>query len=609
MRKHWQNCPFALITAVSFLFLITATACGGGGTSSSGSPVQPPTPPVVTPTTYTNPIVPKTTSGASVESCADPSIIYAQDKNWYAYCTGDPLNDTDKTSTGDWRFHLMPILRSSDLVTWSYVGDVLSGKPSWVAADGGLWAPAIKFFEGKYYLYYAASRTALPGGGSAIGVATSSSPAGPFVDVGAPVVEPGNRSTIDPEVIEDSGQKYIYFGSYAGGISVRKLSADGLHSDASTEQPIAIPNRYEGANILKHDGYYYLFVSSSNCCNGPLSGYNVFVGRSTNPLGPYLDRDGLSLLASRPGGSLVLGINGNKWVGPGHNAAFTDASGQDWMLYHAINRNQPYFAGATGFTKRPLMLDALDWTGGWPTVRGGNWASDTVQPKPAAQPGDTTAYKPSFRTDDVPGQLNATYTDEFDTATLASKWTWVRPPAATQFRLTGGALQFDTQAAELYEDSDSASVLLQPAPSGDYVVQASLRLNLPAEGCCQNYVQAGVVVYGDDDNYLKLVHASIWETRQVEFGKEMSPVPQGYPRYGSMFGEAPDDTVYLRIVKRMLGSDEAYTAYSSRDGYDWRRLGTWTHKLGSSARIGLISYGGSGFTAEFDYVRVYAVGK
>jgi arabinan endo-1,5-alpha-L-arabinosidase len=35
------------------------------------------------------------------------------------------------------------------------------------------------------------------------------------------------------------------------------------------------------------------------------------------------------------------------------------------------------------------------------------------------------------------------------------------------------------------------------------------------------------------------------------------------------------------------------------------RGGTWTHQLGASARIGLASMGGAGFTARFDYVRVY----
>jgi arabinan endo-1,5-alpha-L-arabinosidase len=35
------------------------------------------------------------------------------------------------------------------------------------------------------------------------------------------------------------------------------------------------------------------------------------------------------------------------------------------------------------------------------------------------------------------------------------------------------------------------------------------------------------------------------------------------------------------------------------------RGAVWTHKLGANERIGLVSMGGSGFTAYFDYVRVY----
>jgi hypothetical protein len=35
------------------------------------------------------------------------------------------------------------------------------------------------------------------------------------------------------------------------------------------------------------------------------------------------------------------------------------------------------------------------------------------------------------------------------------------------------------------------------------------------------------------------------------------------------------------------------------------RGGTWTHDLGLNAQIGLVAMGGTGFMADFDYVRVY----
>ncbi len=565
--------------------------------------------------TYTNPLPVTIPNGGLVESCADPAIIRSQapgDTAWYMYCTTDPLNGQDRNAEGKFNFHLMPILKSADLVNWTYVGDAFTTRPGWVADNAGLWAPNVEFFDGTYYLYYTASGTDLPGGGSAIGVATSTSPTGPWTDAGAPVVEPhqadccpgSRRWTFDADVIEAGGLKYIYYGSYFGGISVRNLSADGLRSDPATQQAVALDNRYEGANVVKRGDYYYLFASATDCCRGPLTGYSIFAGRSTSPQGPFLDKEGVSLLAGRVGGTPVISMNGNRWVGPGHSMVFSDFAGQDWLVYHAIDRTDPYFTGATGFTKRPVLLDALDWVDGWPTVRGGLWASSTPQLAPAAQPGDRELYRTRLARPDVPGAKIAALSDEFNGQILGSQWTWVREPAAG-VAMTGKSFGFDTQAADLHVDSNNASVLTGATPTGDYVVDTRVKLNLPAEGCCFNYVQAGLVIYDGDDNYLKLTHVSIWNSRQTEFAKELGPVPADYPRYGNTVVTAPDEWTYLRIAKRTVDSGELYTAYISRDGQTWNRGGTWTHQLGADARIGLVSMGGSGFTANFDYVRVY----
>ncbi len=42
--------------------------------------------------------------------------------------------------------------------------------------------------------------------------------------------------------------------------------------------------------------------------------------------------------------------------------------------------------------------------------------------------------------------------------------------------------------------------------------------------------KAPLVVHGDDDNFIKLVNPSIYETRQTEFIKEINPVDPGYLR-------------------------------------------------------------------------------
>jgi arabinan endo-1,5-alpha-L-arabinosidase len=607
----------------------TGSSASGSGSSTSGSgsgqgggggqaPVA----------TYTNPLSISIPSGGLVENCPDPTIIRGQqpgDENWYVYCTADALNDQDKDAAGKYNQHLIATLKSPDLVNWTYVGDALSALPNWADPSSDIWAPDVQFFNGKYHLYYVVvttNPTTYSIETSAIAVATSDSPTGPWTQAPIPAIEPhaaaccaaSNRWVLDPHIIaDDTGKRYIYYGSYFGGLSVRALSDDGLVSDPQSQVDIAIPNRYEAAYVVKREGYYYLFGSATNCCNGPLSGYSVFAGRSKSPLGPFVDREGASFLSSRVGGTPVLSMNGNRWVGPGHSSIITDFAGQDWMLYHAVDSTAPYFAKVDSDLplKRHLMLDPLDWIDGWPTVRGGLWASDAPQPAPAAHAGDKNNYTtPAGPQEDAPGDPISTLSDEFNAATLSGQWSWVREPSAGTFGLLSGGFREQSQPGDLYVDQNSASVLHEAAPAGEYMVETKVTLDMPAEGCCFNFAQAGLVIYKDDDNFIKLVQFSGWETRQVEFAKEMNPVLDGYPRYGNTVIGPPDKTVWLRVVKRGQGTSELYTGYSSRDGLKWVRGGTWTHDLGVAARIGLVAMAsptGSPFPATFDYVRVFTL--
>jgi arabinan endo-1,5-alpha-L-arabinosidase len=67
---------------------------------------------------------------------------------------------------------------------------------------------------------------------------------------------------------------------------------------------------------------------------------------------------------------------------------------------------------------------------------------------------------------------------------------------------------FDTQDADIFRDAahggsnNNASVLAEPAPYGNYVVETRVHLNVPPEDCCFNYRQAGLLIYGDDDNFI-----------------------------------------------------------------------------------------------------------
>jgi arabinan endo-1,5-alpha-L-arabinosidase len=608
--------PRSLLAAAIAVVLAVPMAWRGAAAAAPTSTAAGALGAATTAPAYRNPLQLQLPGGGQAASCADPSVLQTRSGDaatWYLYCTSDALTSDERDANGNLVIHNVPMFRSTDLVHWTYAGDAFPTKPSWVAAGAGMWAPDVVQHGGKFVMYYAASDTNLPGGGSAVGVATSDSPTGPWTDAGAPVVPPTDSPTtpgsrrweFDPEVLYAGAHTYLYFGSYFGGVFVRELDASGTHSIAASEQRIAIDNRYEGTYIVEHNDWYYFMGSATNCCAGPLTGYAVFAARSRSPLGPFLDKDGRSILDSRVGGTPVLTQNGNRWVGTGHNAVLTDFSGQQWIVYHAVDRNDPYYTGAVGYTKRPGLIDPLDWQDGWPVVRGGHGPSDRPLPGPAAQPGERTAYRPHFVATPQPGSTDPALSDEFNGTSLSSRWTWVRPPDPATYQVSDGTFRWQTQGADLHPPATPlASVLTESAPQGDYTVETKVKVDVPRDGCCQNYAQGGLVIYGDDGNYVKLASVSIWNTRQTEFGKEISPQPAGYPNYGNTVVGPVGDWTYLRIVHCRTGDGDLYTAYTSLDGRHWDHGGTWMHDLGDHPRIGLISMGFAGFTSTFDYVRV-----
>ncbi|MGZ4614695.1 MAG: family 43 glycosylhydrolase [Actinomycetes bacterium] len=360
------------LAALLVALLVSSLLTGSAAPAASGA------------TSYRNPV-----SRGFADTFADPSVIRGKDGYWYAYGTSDPLREGEKTP------HRVPIARSRNLVDWTHVADAFTdaNRPAWAAPDAGIWAPDIRYVNGQYRLYYVVTRTTVTpeADDNAIGMATAPTPAGPWTDSGAPVVGPRPGSgggndflwTFDPSVVTDrDGSQWIFYGSYYGGVFVRRLNDAGTQAVGEPTM-VAIDNKFEGAYVVRHGAYWYLFASTANCCAGPTTGYSVQVGRARDLRGPYVDRGGSPLTASRAGGTPVLVQNGNRWIGAGHNAVVTDLAGQDWIAYHAIDRADPYLDGTDGINQRPMLLDRLDWVKGWPQVRAGLGPSDTAQRSPA----------------------------------------------------------------------------------------------------------------------------------------------------------------------------------------------------------------------------------
>ena len=183
--------------------------------------------------TYHNPLQVQIPGDGLVESCADPSIIRGQttgDAYWYIYCTTDPLNDADRDSSGGLNFHLIPTLRSLDLVNWEYVGDVFQARPAWVAARRRIVGAGHPLFQRAVlpvlyrFGYRPAGRRQRDWRGDRSPARPDPGPtaAPPWLNrIRLPAARTSRRWVFDPAILtDDTGQMWIYYGSYFGGISV-----------------------------------------------------------------------------------------------------------------------------------------------------------------------------------------------------------------------------------------------------------------------------------------------------------------------------------------------------------------------------------------------------
>lgn len=323
----------------------------------------------------------------------DPTAVRAPDGTYFAYATyhewddgGDDGEGGDKNGDGpvwgDRDRPLVPILRSQNLVNWEFVGPAFEAKPDWHESVG-VWAPDAARHRGEYLLYYSLSSWGDPNPG--IGVAAADSPTGPFEDRGKLLQSEGIGvpNSIDPCFFAaDDGTPYLFWGSHRGIYGIR-LAPDG-RSLAGEKFQVA-GDGAEAPYLLARDGRYYLFGSRGRCCEGAASDYRVVVGRADDLRGPYRNRNGEDLLDAT--GTTIL-EGDDEFAGPGHNAVVADDAGDDWLIYHAYERANPW-VGET--PRRVLMLDRLRWRDGWPTVPGDS--PGRTAPKPSVTESSRGPYR------------------------------------------------------------------------------------------------------------------------------------------------------------------------------------------------------------------------
>jgi arabinan endo-1,5-alpha-L-arabinosidase len=299
----------------------------------------------------------------------DPTIMKFNDKY--------TIFSTDVMYGGSARAGIMR-RESSDLVKWNFKGWVFEGIPSEAMAhiigqgetSSTIWAPFVHQAGDQIRLYYSVS--VFGKNISAIGLATSTSPSGPWEDKGIVIstIQGDPVNAIDPAVIvdEETGRFWMAYGSYWSGIYIVELDPlSGKRLNVNDKgKRIAARTSYgasiEGPEILYNPDLdqYYLFVSYGWLEDS----YNVRVGRSNNPDGPFTDYFGNDMAAAGENYPMITARYGFDhhagWQGFGHCGLLRD--GQDY-----------YYVSQARLASNKYLMDLhvrrIIWTSdGWPVI-------------------------------------------------------------------------------------------------------------------------------------------------------------------------------------------------------------------------------------------------
>ncbi|KQW87775.1 hypothetical protein ASC94_25020 [Massilia sp. Root418] len=247
---------------------------------------------------------------------ADPSIRVFGD-TYYLYPTSDKPH---------WQTTDFSVWSSKNLVDWKKERMVLDVTRDIKWANIEAWAPDAIERYGTYYFYFCAK--------GEIGVATASSPLGPFTDaLGAPLLRKGSgiqTNTIDPyPFIDSDGQAYLYYGN--GKLAnVYKLKPDMVTLDGPPAS-IDLKDFREGIVVFKRGAKYY-FMWSIDDARSP--NYRVGWGVADSPLGPVTSTADRFIVLQRSGAAVgtahhsVVNVPGtDRWYVAYHRHALPQGGG------------------------------------------------------------------------------------------------------------------------------------------------------------------------------------------------------------------------------------------------------------------------------------------
>lgn len=400
--------------------------------------------------TYKNPIL--------HADYSDPDVIRVGDD---FYLTASSFNSAPG----------LPILHSKDLVNWTIIGHVFAKQPPLDVFNkpqhgNGVWAPAIRFHEGEFYIFY-------PDPDYGIYMVKARDPAGPW---SIPLLIKAAKGWIDPcPLWDDDGKAYLVsaFAASRSGIKsilvVSRMATDGTRLlddgvmvfDGHDKNPTV-----EGPKFYKRNGYYYIFAPAG----GVEQGWQLAL-RAKNVYGPYQQR--------------VVMAQGKTQINGPHQGGWVDTQTSESWFIHFQDKD------AYG---RIVHLQPMKWVSDWPVIGMDPDGDGTGEPVLSyKKPNVGRTYSPASPAD----------SDEFNSNTLGLQWQWQANPGPNWMfpSASFGVLRmFCLPLPDDFQNFwDVPNLLLQKFPAPEFMVTTKVIFNAltPEE-------KAGLIVMGMDYAYLSV---------------------------------------------------------------------------------------------------------
>jgi len=499
-------------------------------------------------------------------------ILHADYSDPDAICVGD---DFYMTASSFEDVPALPVLHSKDLVNWTILSHALTRLPSPAANapkhGGGVWAPAIRYHNGTFYIYY-------PDPDAGIFLLTSTNPAGPWSD---PVLVEAGKGLIDPcPFWDEDGKVYLvhaFAGSRAGIKSVlvvKRLNQEGtkvldkgrLVYDGHQQDPTI-----EGPKLYKRNGWYYIFAPAG----GVSTGWQLAL-RSRNIYGPYERK-----VVMDQGKTTINGPHQGAWV--------ITPAGENWFLH--FQDKGPY--------GRVVHLQPMTWKNDWPVI--GADPDGDGKGEPVSQ-----YRKP--HTGKIWPVATPAESDEFNDSDIGLQWQWMGNPSATWYFMNtaAGVLRLYAQLTDSTTNLwDVPAILLQKFPAGSFAAETKFTFS-PRTGSADE--KAGLVIMGMD--YAALYLQSTGQGTRLVFGVCKDAEGHGMEKTTTVAANV-GDSIRLKVE---VEKGAIARFYYTTDGQHYQPAGEpFTARPGrwKGAKMGIFSTrhtitNDAGY-ADFDWFRVTAI--